>query len=410
MYVAFFVFGACSMCLLVCCLPLLGWKSSHMADIITPASTCGRASSSSAAHRPSGAGWHVLLDYLGAAGLCEQQLQAVQSMLGDIRFRDIDITILRMGGEQQDLTISCHLTAAGLKKLLAGEWILQASSLELTIGSRCLGDSDVIAEFVSSTDTVVHAVVVRVPGASRDRDECTEVNDKISAQLKNLAPYMDAGAHQHLVMLWEQSCQRARESCEAAACALARLSNGFVGRHMLDCGVKETVKAARREVRDAIVRRVQGWHLGNIFDPRKMACVFQRLALDAGCPHNTVSQLVSGARRLLEERHTQQVHGRIGLPAGPIFQNAVALDRRNVVGGAGPGEVVDTVSQLVNTARCFAEEVREQQVHARIGGPAGRNVLSAAGRVAEELRQLQVHRSIGGPAGLDVPNATGLDS
>ena len=148
----------------------------YMSDMITFASAGGVDASSSAAHRFPGASCNVLLDYLVAAGLSEQQLQDVQSMLRDIPFRDIDITVLRMDGEQQDLTISCHLTSAGLKKLLADEWTFQASSLQLTIGSRCLGDNDVIAEFVTSTDSVVH-VVVCASRAPQDRDEFTYVND-----------------------------------------------------------------------------------------------------------------------------------------------------------------------------------------------------------------------------------------
>ncbi len=296
-----------------------------MADMITPASTGGRALSSSAAHRLPGAGWHVLLDYLGAAGLCEQQLQVVQSMLGDIRFRDIDITISRMGGEQQDLTLSCHLTAAGLKKLLACEWTLQASSLQLTIGSRCLCDSDVIAEYVSFTDRVVHAVVVRAPRASQDRDEFTEVNDKISAQLQNVAPYMDAGSFQNLTMLWELSCQRAQESCEAAASALARLSNGLVEDRMLVPAAKETVKSSRREIRDALVQRVQGWQLVYILDLDRITPVFERLAFDAGCSVDTVSQLCTDVWRLHRERYEPPVGGRARAFAG--------LNVVNVVGG-----------------------------------------------------------------------------
>jgi len=299
-----------------------------MADMITFASAGGRVASSSAAYRPPAANWNVLLDYLAAAGLSEQQLQDVQSMLGDICFRDIDITILRMDGEQQDLTISCHLTTAGLKTKLGGEWTFQASSLQLTIGSRCLGDSDVIAEFVTSTERVLHAVVC-ASRAPQDRDELTVVNHKISAQLQNLSPYMDAGAHKHMMMLLEQSCQRARESCEAAACALARLSNGVVEMCMVDRSVKEIVKAAKREIRDAIVQRCQGWQLVNIFDFRRMVCVFQRLATDAGCSDNTVPQLMHGVRRFSNRR--------ICGPAEPNILNAAGPNILNVADGLGCG-------------------------------------------------------------------------
>ena len=241
-----------------------------MSDMITAASTNGLAASSSATHRQPGACCNVLLGYLEAAGLCEQQLRDVQQMLRDIPFQDIDISIWCMDGENHDLTISGYLTAAGLKKRLASEWAIQASSLQLAIGSTCLRDSDVIAEFVSSTDRVVTAVVVR---ASQDRDQFTEVSDTIRAKLENVAPYMHEGQHQHLMTLWEQSCQGAQDSCEAAASALARLSNGLVLARMADPTAKETVKAARREIRDAVVKRVEGWQLGNTLDVDRMRCV-----------------------------------------------------------------------------------------------------------------------------------------
>ena len=69
------------------------------------------------------------------------------------------------------------MTTGGLKKCLAGEWAIQASSLQLAIGSTCLRDSDVIGEFVSSTDRVVTAVVSG-PRAFHDRDVFTEVIDR----------------------------------------------------------------------------------------------------------------------------------------------------------------------------------------------------------------------------------------
>jgi hypothetical protein len=162
-------------------------KLADMADMITDASN-GSAARSSATHTQLGARWTALLGYLTAAGLCEQRLRDVQdilidiswtALLGyltaaglceqrlrdvhdiliDISFRDIDISICRMDGEKHDFTISCYLTAAGLKKRIAGEWAIQASSLQLAIGSKYLRDSDVIAEFVSWTDRVVTAVV-----------------------------------------------------------------------------------------------------------------------------------------------------------------------------------------------------------------------------------------------------------
>ena len=118
-----------------------------MADMITAASTNGLAASSSATHMQLGAASDVLLGYLEAAGLCEGQLRVVQNMLRDILFQDIYISILRMDGEKRDLTINCYLTAVGLKKRLASEWAIQASSLKLAIGSTFLRAADVIAEF-----------------------------------------------------------------------------------------------------------------------------------------------------------------------------------------------------------------------------------------------------------------------
>jgi len=233
-----------------------------------------------------------------------------------------------MDSEKHDLTISGYLTAAGLKKRIASEWAIQASTLQLAIGSTFLCDSDVIAEFVSSTDRVVTAVV-SAPRAPQDRDQSTEVNDKIRVKLENVAPHMDAGQHQHLMMLWEQSCQGAQKSCEAAASALARLSNGLVQIQMGDRTAKETVKDARMEIRNAMVKRVEGWQVGNTLDSGKIRCVFERLALEAGCEDNTVSQLLNCARHLEEERHEQQTRRRVRGPAG--------LNTLNVAGGPDRG-------------------------------------------------------------------------
>ena len=172
-----------------------------MAYISTDADTNGPAASSSATHRQPGARWNVLLGYLKVAGLCEQQLQDVRDLLIDTCLRDTDISISRMDGEKLDLTISGHLTAAGLKKRIASEWAIQVFSLQLAIGSTFLRDSDVIAEFVSSTERVVTAVV----GASRvfpDRDLshlrpvavqyliCTDVHS-VSTDIISLEHYVD---------------------------------------------------------------------------------------------------------------------------------------------------------------------------------------------------------------------------
>ena len=298
-----------------------------MADISTDADRNGPAASSSATHRQLGARWNGLLGYLKVAGLCEQQLQDVQGLVIDTCYQDIEISIWRMAGEKLDLTISGHLTAAGLKKRIASEWAIQVFSLQLAIGSTFLRDSDVIAEFVSSTERAVTAVVSA--RASQDRDQSTEVNDKIRVKLENVAPYMAEGQHQHLMNLWEQSCQGVQESCEAAACALARLSDDIVRIPKDDRIAKEIVKAARREIRDAIVKRVDGWLLYDTLDIDRMECAFEALTLEAGCCPNTVSQLLNGVRRLGEERLGQQARRGVRGPAG--------LNILNVAGGRDRG-------------------------------------------------------------------------
>lgn len=374
-------------------------------DMNTSVGTGLRAVSSSAADSRPGAGWGVLLHYLGVVGLSERQLEDVQSMLNDIRFQDIDISVSRMGGEPLDLTISCYFTAACLKNQLAGLWTIQSSSLQLAIGTRLLDDSDVVAAFLSSIDRVVDAVIVRAPRLSRDRHGVMGSNtdslfiDEVNLHLQNVACYMDAGEHQHLVMLWEQSCQCAQESCEAAACVLSRLSNPTLGRYMFDGAADQLVKLARKVVRDAIVYKVQARYLINIPDFRKMSPVFQSLASYAGCPVDTVSQLLNGARQLSadrlarqEERPARQVHGRMGglvdqnvarrlsderlAPqvyggmVGLVDQSAPGLDFPNVFGGVGQS---NTITQIVNGTTCV------------VGGLAALNALNAPASSAEHL-------------------------
>ena len=223
-----------------------------MAAMITAASTSGSAASSSATDMH----WATrgdLLGYLKTAGLDEEQLRHVQNMLTDMQFMDIDISVWRMDGEKHDLRTNAFLTAAGLKKRLASEWAIQESSLKLVVGSKCLRDKDVIAAFLSSTDRVVNAIVT-APRVYRT----SEVTDRIRAKLEQVAPYMAEGQHQHLMDLWEQSCQGMQESCEATAGALAQLSDGRINMVEISKGgriAKEIVKVARKEIRDAIVVR-----------------------------------------------------------------------------------------------------------------------------------------------------------
>ena len=250
-------------------------------------------------------------------------------MLRDIPFHDIDLSIWRMHGEKHDMTINRYLTAAGLKQLLASEWAIQASSLELAIGSTCLRDIDVIAEFLSSTNRVVNAVVVGAPGAPQYGDQFPGVDDTIRAKLEQVAPYMDEGQHKDFMGLWEQSCQWVQQSCEVAACALARLSDDMVRIPRDDFTAKAIVKIARREIRDAIVKRVDGWLLGDTLDIDRMSRVFEVLASDARCSANTVAQLSNGVRRLREERLGLQVRRRDPGPAG--------LNILNVAGGPHRG-------------------------------------------------------------------------
>ena len=277
----------------------------------------GLSASSSAAHVRRGARWDTLLGYLMAAGLCDRQLRVVKDMLVDISFGDIQVSICRSDGESHDLTIGCCATAAGLKKRLAGEWSIPASSLQLAIGSTCLCDSDLIAEFVSSTDRVVTAVV-SCPRAFQDRDQSTLEDDKIPEKLQAVAGYMDEGQYQHLSMLWEQSCQLARESCQAAAFALARLSDGSVVVEG-DRDMRETMKEARRFIRDVVLKRVEGWQVFKTLDNDKMRHVFQRLVSEAGCGDSTVPQLMNSIRRLAEEQYQQHAVSRVRRSTGGRF-------------------------------------------------------------------------------------------
>ena len=338
--------------------------------MITSARTGGRAATGSGAHLPLGAGWGALLNYLRAAGLCDRQLEDVHSLLGEIRFQDIDITISRMGGEPLEWTISCYLTVACLKKRLARAWTLQASSLQLAIETRLLDDSDVVSEFLTSTHRVVHVVVVHAPRLPGDRCGFTEFNDEVNLHLENVAPYMDAGQHRHLVMLWEQSCQFARESGEAAACLLSRLSNPVFGRYMFDRAVKGLVRGARKVVRDAIVYKVQAWHLVNIRDFREMVPVFESLAEYASCPTDTVSQLLNGARRMSTEQLARHVHWPVG----------AWVDLMNV----------NTLAPIVNGGGCISPARREPRVSATIGTCVALDVLNASGLPVKPLCEQRV--------------------
>ena len=294
-----------------------------MADIITGACNGLPASSSGTDLQPV-ARWNVLLGYLKEAGLCEPQLRDVQNILIDISLQDINISIWRLDGETLELTISGHLTAVGLKRRIAIEWAIQASSLQLAIGATFLRDSDVVAEIVSLTDRVVTAVV-SVSRASQDPDPYTEVNDDICWKLEKVLPYMDEALHQELMTLWEESCQGAQVSCEAAASAYARLSPASIRNPMGHRTVNQIVQDARRQIRSALVKRAEGWQVSNTRDGDKMRCVFERLSLEAGCEDNTVSQLMNWARRLEEQREEQQDRRRFRLPA--------ALNIPNVAGG-----------------------------------------------------------------------------
>ena len=254
-------------------------------------------SRSSAVYGQRGARWDSLLSYLAEAGLCEQQLRHVEDMLVEVCVGDIEISICRAGGSKHDLTIHGYETAAGLKKRLARDWAIQISSLQLLIGSRCLLDSDVIGEFMSSTDRVVTAVV-SAPRALQDLQQSTRQIDKIEfpPQLEAVAGYMDQGESQHLRMLWDHSSQWAGESCRAAALVLTRLmadNDDWDG----NPAARERIKHARRLVRDVIVKRVEGWQLCERSDHDKMRSVFEVLALDAGWKAGTVIVMLNACAR-----------------------------------------------------------------------------------------------------------------
>ena len=251
----------------------------------------------SAVYGQRGARWDSLLGYLAEAGLCDQQLRHVEDMLVAVCLGDIEVSICRAGGSKHDLTIPGYETAAGLKKRLARDWAIQISSLQLLIGSRCLLDSDVIGEFMSSTDRVVTAVV-SAPRALQDLHQSTQQSDKIEfpPQLEAVAGYMDQGESQHLRMLWDHSSQWAGESCRAAALVFTRLmaDNDDWGGNP---AARERIKHARRLVREVIVKRVEGWQLCERLDRDKMRGVFEVLALDAGWKASTVTMMLNAEAR-----------------------------------------------------------------------------------------------------------------
>ena len=123
----------------------------------------------------------------------------------------------------------------------------------------------------------------------------------------------DEGAERFLPnVLWEQSCQAAQESCEAAASALAWLSNGLripIGEFVAE----ETVNDARNETSKAVVERVEEWRVCNTSYGDKNLDLSERLACEAGCRDLTVSQLVNIVRRLAELRHEQRARGMVRL-------------------------------------------------------------------------------------------------
>ena len=71
------------------------------------------------------------------------------------------------------------------------------------------------------------------------------------------------------------------------------------------------MKDARREIRDVVVKRVEGWQVSKTLDKYKMWHVFQRLASEAGCEDNTVSQLMHSIRRLAGEQYQQHAVRRV---------------------------------------------------------------------------------------------------
>ena len=96
------------------------------------------------------------------------------------------------------------------------------------------------------------------------------MNDKILVKLDKVAPYMNERQHQHLMMLWEPICHWVLESCEATSFALARLLQGVVQTWSGDRIAKEPVKDGRSAIRKAVVKRVEGWQVGNTIDGDKL--------------------------------------------------------------------------------------------------------------------------------------------
>ena len=117
-------------------------------------------------------------------------------------------------------------------------------------------------------------------------------------KLENVAKYMDEHEHRNMMRMWEESCQLAQESCEAAAGVLAHLQTD-----LRDCGreKKESMKECRVMIRDALLMRAEGWQVRNtLVYHHEMSKVFRKLASEYDLEPFVVSQLMNGARRLQE--------------------------------------------------------------------------------------------------------------
>ena len=179
-----------------------------------------------------------------------------------------------MDGGKHDLTISGHMTAAGLKQRIASEWAIQALSLQLAIGSTFLCDSDVIAEFVSSTERVVTAVV----GASRvfpARDLshlrpvavqyliCTDVHS-VSTDIISLEHYVDRTEYlceSRAILKSSTRCiiHAAQHTFAGGLCdkmrlleqyGMTRLQGGVIGQHAIVGGYAMTHRLQERQIAD----------------------------------------------------------------------------------------------------------------------------------------------------------------
>ena len=227
----------------------------------------------------------------------DTMLTGLKELKQRVQYKTIDaipIQISRVNGEMKQMQVHSNSVVGELRKSLCHEWNLCLSSLQLCVDDRVLRDWDVIGQCLNPSHNVVFSCVSTKESPPSDKVK------SVRASLERLSDIMHPVQHAQLLHREKESCLCAEQSCTYAVAALEILSDCKYP----DRATREMVKEAKRNLRNMILQRVEGWQLQEVSTRRidEFDNIFDRLLHNTNCAKNTKSQLNNGIRKVSDIR------------------------------------------------------------------------------------------------------------